>query len=112
MSLNDLNEKTGKGYGLLFEGEQLVTKNKEYKSTVWLTDQFPRKVNDLLPVLEILAPTMKHFGQLKDFLDMKFPDFGFSVKIGIRFFILCFSFLIYYSLFIINLFTYFFPICL
>jgi hypothetical protein len=51
--------------------------------TLWLSDEFPRKVEDLMPVFEVLSPRNKHFQKLQDFVRL-LPTDGFPVKVGTR----------------------------
>ena len=49
--------------------------------TLWLSADFPRKVEDLMPVFEVLSPRNKHFQKLQDFVKL-LPTDGFPVKVG------------------------------
>lgn len=77
------DDPKGKGYGLLYEDETLSKKQKQFKGTLWLSPDFPRNIKELLPIFEILAPSQKHFGKLKSFIELKFPDYGFPVKLDV-----------------------------
>ena len=47
------------------------------------SNDFPLSVEQILPVLELLSPTGKHFQKMKTFVEMKLPkEAGFPVKIG------------------------------
>jgi len=48
---------------------------------LWLSAEFPRKVEDLMPVFEVLSPRNKHFQKLQDFVKL-LPTDGFPVKVG------------------------------
>jgi hypothetical protein len=48
---------------------------------LWLSADFPRKVEDLMPVFEVLSPRNKHFQKLQDFVKL-LPTDGFPVKVG------------------------------
>nr|DAD23382.1 TPA_asm: hypothetical protein HUJ06_024845 [Nelumbo nucifera] len=61
-------------------------KEKEYvkslRPSVWLTDQFPLKTEELLPLLDILANKVKAVRRLRELLTTKFPPGTFPVKVG------------------------------
>ena len=54
---------------------------KPLKANIWMTEEFPVKVEILLSILEVMAP-FKHFSKLKDFINMKIPP-GFPVKVEV-----------------------------
>ncbi|KAJ8761831.1 hypothetical protein K2173_004680 [Erythroxylum novogranatense] len=64
-----------------------LTKEKEYvrslRPSVWLTDQFPLKTEELLPLLDILANKVKAVRRMRDLLTTKFPPGTFPVKVAI-----------------------------
>lgn len=61
------------------------TKEKEYvkslKPSVWLTEQFPLKTEELLPLLDILANKVKAVRRMRELLTTKFPPGTFPVKV-------------------------------
>lgn len=61
------------------------TKEKEYvrslRPSVWLTEQFPLKTEELLPLLDILANKVKAVRRLRELLTTKFPPGTFPVKV-------------------------------
>ncbi|XP_059292926.1 uncharacterized protein LOC132046343 [Lycium ferocissimum] len=63
------------------------TKEKEYvkslKPSVWLTEQFPLKTEELLPLLDILANKVKAVRRMRELLTTKFPPGTFPVKLAI-----------------------------
>ncbi|XP_044495035.1 ankyrin repeat domain-containing protein 13C-like [Mangifera indica] len=65
----------------------LPTKEKEYvrslRPSVWLTEQFPLKTEELLPLLDILANKVKAVRRLRELLTTKFPPGTFPVKVAI-----------------------------
>jgi len=71
----------GKGLGLLYASERFRKKTRVFKGRVWLTNQFPLPMEKLLPLLEILSPTAKHFCRLRDFLAINTPVGNFPVQI-------------------------------
>jgi hypothetical protein len=70
-------------HGLMFPNEEFSEKHKTYKGTAWISDEFPRTVEELLPIFETLAPTQKHFDKMNKFITMKLPTCGFPVKLNI-----------------------------
>ncbi|KAF4372550.1 uncharacterized protein LOC133038790 [Cannabis sativa] len=63
------------------------TKEKEYvrslRPSVWLTEQFPLKTEELLPLLDILANKVKAVRRMRELLTTKFPPGTFPVKVAI-----------------------------
>ncbi|RDX87894.1 Ankyrin repeat domain-containing protein 13C, partial [Mucuna pruriens] len=63
------------------------TKEKEYvrslRPSVWLTEQFPLKTEELLPLLDILANKVKAVKRLRELLTTTFPPGTFPVKVAI-----------------------------
>ncbi|KAL1372694.1 hypothetical protein HN51_002799 [Arachis hypogaea] len=63
------------------------TKEKEtvrsLRPSLWLTEQFPLKTEELLPLLDILANKVKAVRRLRDLLTTKFPPGTFPVKVAI-----------------------------
>jgi len=62
-------------------------KEKEYlrslRPAVWLTEQFPLKTEELLPLLDILANKVKAVRRLRELLTTKFPAGSFPVKVRV-----------------------------
>ncbi|CAH2047971.1 unnamed protein product [Thlaspi arvense] len=56
---------------------------KSLHPSVWLTDQFPLKTEELLPLLDILANKVKAVARMRDLLTTKFPPGTFPVKLSI-----------------------------
>jgi len=71
-----------KGQGLSYPSEFMTEKKRSFQGTVWLSPDFPRRIEDLLPVFEVLSPRNKHFQKLQDFVKL-LPDEGFPVKIEV-----------------------------
>ncbi|BAT77371.1 hypothetical protein LR48_Vigan01g335600 [Vigna angularis] len=63
------------------------TKEKEFvrslRPSVWLTEQFPLKTEELLPLLDILANKVKAVRRLREILTTTFPPGTFPVKVAI-----------------------------
>lgn len=61
------------------------TKEKEFvrslRPSVWLTEQFPLKTEELLPLLDILANKVKAVRRMRELLTTKFPPGTFPVKV-------------------------------
>ncbi|KAG8385748.1 hypothetical protein BUALT_Bualt03G0077600 [Buddleja alternifolia] len=66
---------------------QQQTKEKEYAKSlrpmVWLTEQFPLKTEELLPLLDILANKVKAVRRMRELLTTTFPPGTFPVKVAI-----------------------------
>ncbi|KAG6392342.1 hypothetical protein SASPL_146559 [Salvia splendens] len=64
-----------------------ATKEKEYakslRPTVWLTEQFPLKTEELLPLLDILVNKVKTVRRMREILTTTFPSGTFPVKVAI-----------------------------
>lgn len=61
------------------------TKEKEYvknlRPSIWLTEQFPLKTEELLPLLDILANKVKAVRRMRELLTTTFPPGTFPVKV-------------------------------
>ncbi|XP_057764897.1 uncharacterized protein LOC130985795 [Salvia miltiorrhiza] len=64
-----------------------ATKEKEYAKSlrpmVWLTEQFPLKTEELLPLLDILVNKVKAVRRMREILTTTFPTGTFPVKVAI-----------------------------
>ncbi|GER56282.1 ankyrin repeat family protein [Striga asiatica] len=64
------------------------TKEKEHaknlRPTVWLTEQFPLKTEELLPLLDILANKIKAVRRMREVLTTTFPTGTFPVKVTVK----------------------------
>jgi len=83
----DFDEYMAKGTDnevpLLYKNESVQLRDKKFKGTVFLTDEFPRTLDDILPIFECLSPTQKHFKKVADFIKL-LPDDGlFPVKLEV-----------------------------
>lgn len=62
-----------------------ATKEKGYakslRPTVWLTEQFPLKTEELLPLLDILVNKVKAVRRMREILTTTFPPGSFPVKV-------------------------------
>ncbi|KAK4398938.1 Ankyrin repeat domain-containing protein 13C [Sesamum angolense] len=74
-----------------YAGDRLVapppTKEKDYaknlRPMVWLTEQFPLKTEELLPLLDILVNKVKAVRRMRELLTTTFPPGTFPVKVAI-----------------------------
>jgi hypothetical protein len=41
---------------------------KNFKANVWLSEDFPIKINDFVPLLQVLGLASKHISKFKDFI--------------------------------------------
>eukprot|EP01118_Nematostelium_gracile_P016980 TRINITY_DN7130_c0_g1_i2.p1 TRINITY_DN7130_c0_g1~~TRINITY_DN7130_c0_g1_i2.p1 ORF type:complete len:332 (-),score=57.58 TRINITY_DN7130_c0_g1_i2:99-1094(-) len=80
-SNSTVNNKV-KGNGLLHPHEKVTVKKKPLNASVWLAQDFPHSLEQLLPIFQVLAPTHKHFDKLNTFLQLAMPQ-GFPLKIEI-----------------------------
>lgn len=56
---------------------------KSLHPSVWLTEQFPLKTEELLPLLDILANKVKAVARMRELLTTKFPPGTFPVKVRV-----------------------------
>ncbi|VVA91017.1 unnamed protein product [Arabis nemorensis] len=56
---------------------------KSLSPSVWLTDDFPLKTEELIPLLDILANNVKAVRRMRELLTTKFPPGAFPVKLSI-----------------------------
>ncbi|KAJ6823808.1 ankyrin repeat domain-containing protein 13C-like [Iris pallida] len=56
---------------------------KSLRPVVWLTEDFPLKTEELIPMLDILANKVKAVRRLRELLTTKFPPATFPVKVSI-----------------------------
>ncbi|KAF8051890.1 hypothetical protein N665_1657s0010, partial [Sinapis alba] len=59
------------------------TVKKSLSPSVWLTNDFPLKTEELLPLLDILAIDVEAVRRMKELLTVKFPAGTFPVKLSI-----------------------------
>lgn len=71
--------------------------SRRFKGTLWMSEDHPLSlVEQVTPIIDLMARTSSHFARLRDFVTLKFPP-GFPVKIGI--------FAVLWFLFIVIFFT-------
>ncbi|XP_073006118.1 uncharacterized protein [Typha latifolia] len=56
---------------------------KNLRPSVWLTEDFPLKVEEIMPLLDILSSKVKAVRRLRELLTTKFPPGTFPVKVAI-----------------------------
>ena len=61
------------------------TSRKDFEATLGISQGFPIKLEDLLPILESLGPKAKIFAKLRDFITLHLPP-GFPVRIDVPIF--------------------------
>ncbi|ERN17371.1 hypothetical protein AMTRI_Chr02g258520 [Amborella trichopoda] len=79
MSFSGVSRKSMEKKGEMRESEY----KKGLRPLVWLTDQFPLKTEELLPLLDILANKVKAVRRLRELLTTKLPPATFPVKVAI-----------------------------
>lgn len=53
-----------------------------FKAMLWMCEEFPLSlVEQVIPIIDLMARTSAHFARLRDFIKLEFPP-GFPVKIG------------------------------
>jgi ankyrin repeat domain-containing protein 13 len=74
----------GKGTGMIWPCEEVVTHAKDYQGKLWMAKDFPFELEQLMPIFEALAPSSKHFTRFYEFLTSRLPvDAGFPVQFQI-----------------------------
>jgi hypothetical protein len=79
-------KRAGKSRGIEGEEEKKESGSemefsKGLKPTLWLTGDFPLKVEELLPLLDLLSPRVKAVRRLRELLTVKMPRGSFPVKV-------------------------------
>jgi hypothetical protein len=80
------SKRAGKSRGIEGEEEKKESGSemefsKGLKPTLWLTGDFPLKVEELLPLLDLLSPRVKAVRRLRELLTVKMPRGSFPVKV-------------------------------
>jgi ankyrin repeat domain-containing protein 13 len=63
----------------------IKTKKKSLTGQIWMADNFPLKTDQILPLLELISPSSKHFEKLCDFVSCDLPD-GFPIRLQVPIF--------------------------
>eukprot|EP01012_Entosiphon_sulcatum_P031200 TRINITY_DN3901_c0_g1_i1.p1 TRINITY_DN3901_c0_g1~~TRINITY_DN3901_c0_g1_i1.p1 ORF type:complete len:399 (+),score=53.49 TRINITY_DN3901_c0_g1_i1:27-1199(+) len=64
------------------EAQEINTTTQTFSASIWMTDQFPLSVPQILAILDVLAPVNKRIQKLKQVLEARLPP-GFPVKVNI-----------------------------
>lgn len=67
------------GKGLLWPSEVEINETKSYEANIWITQEFPLTVLQLLPLFRAMTPLSEQFTRLEEFITLNFPE-GFPVK--------------------------------
>ncbi|XP_053558070.1 ankyrin repeat domain-containing protein 13A isoform X2 [Bombina bombina] len=66
--------------------KELAIRTQKFKGTLWMCEDFPLSlVEQVTPIIDLMARTSSHFAHLRDFITLQFPP-GFPVKIEIPLF--------------------------
>lgn len=66
--------------------KELTIRTQKFKATLWMCEEFPLSlVQQVIPIIDLMARTSAHFARLRDFIKLEFPP-GFPVKIEIPLF--------------------------
>uniref|UniRef100_A0A668A052 Ankyrin repeat domain 13A n=1 Tax=Myripristis murdjan TaxID=586833 RepID=A0A668A052_9TELE len=61
---------------------ELSIRTQKFKGTLWMSEEHPLSlVEQVTPIIDLMARTSSHFARLRDFVTLKFPP-GFPVKIA------------------------------
>uniref|UniRef100_H2LSQ8 Ankyrin repeat domain 13A n=1 Tax=Oryzias latipes TaxID=8090 RepID=H2LSQ8_ORYLA len=70
---------------------ELSIRTQKFKGTLWMSEEHPLSlVEQVTPIIDLMARTSSHFARLRDFVTLKFPP-GFPVKIEPPLFRVCSS---------------------
>ncbi|XP_059404587.1 ankyrin repeat domain-containing protein 13A [Carassius carassius] len=62
---------------------ELTIRTQKFKGTLWMSEEHPLSlVEQVTPIIDLMARTSTHFARLRDFINLRFPP-GFPVKIEI-----------------------------
>uniref|UniRef100_A0A4W4GXL7 Ankyrin repeat domain-containing protein n=1 Tax=Electrophorus electricus TaxID=8005 RepID=A0A4W4GXL7_ELEEL len=65
---------------------ELTIRTQRFKGTLWMSEEHPLSlVEQVTPIIDLMARTSSHFARLRDFITLRFPP-GFPVKIEIPLF--------------------------
>ncbi|XP_075754970.1 ankyrin repeat domain-containing protein 13A isoform X1 [Pelodiscus sinensis] len=66
--------------------KEVTIRTQKFKATLWMCEEFPLSlVEQVTPIIDLMARASAHFARLKDFITLEFPP-GFPVKIEIPLF--------------------------
>ncbi|TKC43407.1 hypothetical protein EI555_002399 [Monodon monoceros] len=62
--------------------KELTIRTQKFKAMLWMCEEFPLSlVEQVIPIIDLMARTSAHFARLRDFIKLEFPP-GFPVKIA------------------------------
>ncbi|KAM3838102.1 ankyrin repeat domain-containing protein 13A-like [Diretmus argenteus] len=65
---------------------ELSIRTQKFKGTLWMSEEHPLSlVEQVTPIIDLMARTSSHFARLRDFVTLNFPP-GFPIKIEIPLF--------------------------
>ncbi|XP_043924433.1 ankyrin repeat domain-containing protein 13A [Protopterus annectens] len=65
---------------------ELTIRTQKFKAMLWMSEDYPLSlVEQVTPIIDLMARTSAHFARLRDFITLNFPP-GFPVKIEIPLF--------------------------
>ncbi|XP_054029070.1 ankyrin repeat domain-containing protein 13A isoform X2 [Dryobates pubescens] len=65
--------------------KEVTIRTQKFKATLWMSEEFPLSLMEqVTPIIDLMARTSAHFARLRDFITLEFPP-GFPVKIGANF---------------------------
>ncbi|KFV77358.1 Ankyrin repeat domain-containing protein 13A [Dryobates pubescens] len=66
--------------------KEVTIRTQKFKATLWMSEEFPLSLMEqVTPIIDLMARTSAHFARLRDFITLEFPP-GFPVKIEIPLF--------------------------
>ncbi|XP_021268778.1 ankyrin repeat domain-containing protein 13A isoform X2 [Numida meleagris] len=66
--------------------KEVTIRTQKFKAALWMSEEFPLSlVEQVTPIIDLMARTSAHFARLRDFITLEFPP-GFPVKIEIPLF--------------------------
>ncbi|XP_059532187.1 ankyrin repeat domain-containing protein 13A isoform X1 [Myotis daubentonii] len=62
--------------------KEMTIRTQKFKAMLWMCEDFPLSlVEQVIPIIDLMARTSAHFARLRDFIKLEFPP-GFPVKIA------------------------------
>ncbi|NXY38361.1 AN13A protein, partial [Pomatorhinus ruficollis] len=66
--------------------KEVTVRTQKFKATLWMSEEFPLSLMEqVTPIIDLMARTSAHFARLRDFITLEFPP-GFPVKIEVPLF--------------------------
>lgn len=66
--------------------KEITVRTQKFKATLWMSEEFPLSLMEqVTPIIDLVARTSAHFARLRDFITLEFPP-GFPIKIEIPLF--------------------------